>query len=162
MARPTKLTAKLTREITSYIQEGNTPTVSATLVGISPSTYFDWMRKGANQQPGFLEFSESIKRACAQSIVNRVAHISRVADSGNWRAAAWMLERMAPESFGKNITKAPEAVGQRLDKPQAVAFQKLEDSLRRFLKDRNQRQSNSTIGSIQVNPTNTNKRKKEQ
>ena len=153
MARPTKLTPELTREITSYIQDGNTPTISATLVGISPSTYFDWMSKGSNQQPGFMEFSESIKRACAQSIVNRVAHISRVADSGNWRAAAWMLERMAPESFGKNSTRAPEAGRQRLDSPQGVSIQKLKESIVKIQENRNQIQGNSIMEFIQ--PTQT-------
>ena len=127
MARPTKLTPELTREITSYIQDGNTPTISATLVGISPSTYFDWMSKGSNQQPGFMEFSESIKRACAQSIVNRVAHISRVADSGNWRAAAWMLERMAPESFGKLSHGCRELASFRQNEANDISETSIED-----------------------------------
>lgn len=86
MARPAKLSPELTREIMAYIQDGNSPTKSATLVGIAPSTYFNWMSKGSNQEPRFMEFSESIKRACAQSIANRLAHISRAADSGNWRS----------------------------------------------------------------------------
>ena len=153
MARPAKLTLELTKEITSYIHDGNSPTRSATLVGISPSTYFHWMSKGSKKEPGFLEFSESIERAKAQSIVNRVACVSRVADSGNWRAAAWMLERMAPESFGKNSTRAPEVGAPRLDKPQGVSIQKLEESLRRFLEDKNQTQSYSTMKFIQ--PTQT-------
>jgi len=153
MARPTKLTPELTRQITSYIQKGNTPTTSATLAGISPSTYFNWMSKGSNQQPGFMEFSESIKHACARSIANRVAHISRVADSGNWRAAAWMLERMAPESFGKNSTRAPEVGRPKLDKSRGVSIQKLEESMLKILENRNQPQGNSTMESIQ--PTQT-------
>ena len=153
MARPTKLTPKLTGEITTYIRDGNSPTISATLVGISPSTYFNWMSKGSNQEPRFMEFSESIKRAYAQSIANRVAHISREADSGNWRAAAWLLERMAPESFGKNSTRAPEAGAQRLEKPQGVSIQKLEESMAKILENRSQIQGNSTMKFIQ--PTQT-------
>ena len=127
MARPTKLTPELTREITSYIQDGNTPTISATLVGISPSTYFDWMSKGSNQQSGFMEFSESIKRACAQSIVDQVAHISRVADSGNWRAAVWMLERMAPESFGKHSHGCRELTSFRQKEVNDISETSIED-----------------------------------
>ena len=135
MARPAKLTLELTKEITSYIHDGNSPTRSATLVGISPSTYFHWMSKGSKKEPGFLEFSESIERAKAQSIVNRVAHISRAADSGNWRAAAWLLERMAPESFGKNSTRAPEVGAQRIEKPNkssAISIEELEDKVRQI------------------------------
>jgi len=153
MARPVKLTLKLTREITAYIRDGNSPTISATLVGISPSTYFNWMSKGSSQKPRFMEFSESIERAKAQSIINRVAHISRAADSGNWRAAAWLLERMAPESFGKNSTRAPGVDGQRLEKPQGVSIQKLEESMAKILENRSQLQGNSTMKFIQ--PTQT-------
>ena len=127
MARPTKLTPELTREITSYIQDGNTPTISATLVGISPSTYFDWMSKGSNQQPGFMEFSESIKRACARSIANRVAHISRVADSGNWRAAAWLLERLAPEEFGQHRLKVKAIEIYKREESKTISINVLED-----------------------------------
>ena len=153
MARPAKLTPELTREITDYISDGNSPTISATLVGISSSTYFSWMSKGSNQEPRFMEFSESIERAKAQSIVNRVAYISRAADSGHWRAAAWLLERMAPESFGKNSTRAPEVGAQTLEKPQGVSIQKLEESIEKILENRIQLQSDSTMKFIQ--PTQT-------
>jgi len=136
MARPTKLTPELTRDITLYISEGNPPTIAATLVGISPSTYFNWMSKGSQKTPRFMEFSELIKRATAQSMANRVAHISRAAEGGHWRAAAWLLERMAPESFGKNSTRAPEIGAQTLEKPQGVAIQKLEESVAQILEIR--------------------------
>ncbi len=145
MARPTKLTPELTREISTYIRNGNSPTISATLVGISPSTYFNWMSKGSDQEPRFMEFLESVERAKAQSIATQLAHVSKVADSGNWRAAAWLLERMAPESFGKNSTRVPEVGAPRLEKSQEVSIQKLEESVRRFLEDTNQIHSNSII-----------------
>ena len=100
-----------------------------------------------------MEFLESIKRANAQSIVNRVAHIARAADGGNWRAAAWLLERMAPESFGKTSTRAPEVGAKTLEKPQGVSIQKLEESIEKILENRSQRQGNSTMKFIQ--PTQT-------
>ena len=127
MARPAKLTPELTREITTYIQDGNSPTKSATLVGIAPSTYFNWMSKGSNQEPRFVEFSESIKRACAQSIAKRLAHISRAADSGNWRAAAWLLERLAPESFGKHSHGCREPASFRQEEANDMSKASIED-----------------------------------
>ena len=153
MARPAKLTPELTEEITTYIRDGNSPTVSATLVGISPSTYFNWMSKGSNLEPRFMEFLESIKRANAQSIVNQVAHIARAADGGNWRAAAWLLERKAPESFGKKCTRAPEVDTQTLEKPLKISIQKLEEAIGKILESRSQLQGNSTTKVIQ--PTQT-------
>ena len=133
MARPAKLTPELTREITAYISDGNSPTISATLVGISPSTYFSWMSKGSNQEPRFMEFSESIERAKAQSIVNRVAYISRAADSGHWRAAAWLLERIAPESFGTHSHRCRELAFFRQEEANdisEISFEDLEDKVR--------------------------------
>ena len=127
MARPAKLTPELTRKITTYIQDGNSPTKSATLVGIAPSTYFNWMSKGSNQEPRFMEFSESIKRACAQSIVNRLAHISRAADSGNWRAAAWLLERLAPEEFGRHRLKVKAIETYKQNESKAISTDRLVD-----------------------------------
>ena len=127
MARPAKLTPELTREITAYISDGNSPTISATLVGISSSTYFSWMSKGSNQEPRFMEFSESIERAKAQSIVNRVAYISRAADSGHWRAAAWLLERIAPESFGKHSHGCRELTSFRQKEVNDISETSIED-----------------------------------
>jgi len=134
MARPTKLTPELTRQITSYIQKGNTPTISATLAGISHSTYFDWMRKGSNGEPGFLEFSESIKRATAQSVVLRILEITTAEKKGSWRAAAWMLERLAPESFGKQITKSHDVDPCKPKVPYIATLQNLEEILEKAWK----------------------------
>jgi hypothetical protein len=135
MARPAKLTPELTQEITTHIRDGNSPTISATLVGISSSTYFNWMSKGSNQEPKFMEFLESIERAKAQSIVNRVAYIARAADGGNWRAAAWLLERIAPESFGKHSHGCMEQASFRQeevnDKSEA-SFEELEEKVRKI------------------------------
>ena len=135
MARPTKLTPELTRDITSYISEGNPPTIAATLVGISPSTYFNWMSKGSEKTPRFMEFSELIKRATAQSIVNRVAHIARAADGGNWRAAAWLLERISPESFGKHSHGCMERASFRQEGANGISeisFEDLEEKVRQI------------------------------
>ena len=74
-----------------------------------------------------MEFSESIERAKAQSIVNRVAYISRAADSGHWRAAAWLLERMAPESFGKHSHGCRELTSFRQKEVNDISETSIED-----------------------------------
>lgn len=144
MARPTKLTPELTRDITSYISEGNPPTIAATLVGISPSTYFNWMSKGSEKTPRFMEFSELIKRATAQSIANRVAHISRAAEGGHWRAAAWLLEKMEPELFGPNQIKS-----QKVKDSDEISIQRLEESVAQILEIRRKQSEKSAVTSSQ-------------
>jgi len=153
MGRPAKLTDELTSEITHYIREGNSPAASATLAGISRSTYFNWMSKGSNKEQGFLEFSESIERAVAQSVSLRIKEITTASKRGSWRASAWMLERLAPESFGKNRMKSPEVGDQRYESPQVVTLESLEQAVAKIHDIRSQQQSNS--GKIFLQPRET-------
>ncbi len=153
MGRPAKLTDELTSEITNYIREGNSPAASATLAGISRSTYFNWMSKGSNKEQGFLEFSESIERAVAQSVSLRIKEITTASKRGSWRASAWMLERLAPESFGKNRMKSPEVGDQRYESPQVVTLESLEQAVSKIHEIRSQQQSNSAKSPIQPKQT---------
>lgn len=141
MARPAKLTKELTSKITRFIRDGNSPATSASLAGISPSTYFYWMKKGSNKEPGYLEFSESIERAIVQSIALRVGEITTAAKRGSWRASAWMLERLAPESFGKQRTDSSEFDPYRPEMTQGVTLQSLEELIETVRKSRSQHQS---------------------
>lgn len=149
MGRPAKLTDELTSEITNYIREGNSPAASATLAGISPSTYFNWMSKGTNKEQGYLEFSESIERAVAQSITLRIKEITTASKRGSWRASAWMLERLAPESFGRNRMKSSEVGDRRYESPQEVTLESLEQAVAKIHDIRSQQQSNSAKSPIQ-------------
>ena len=153
MGRPAKLTDELTSEITHYIREGNSPAASATLAGISRSTYFNWMSKGSNKEQGFLEFSESVERAVAQSVSLRIIEITTASKKGSWRASAWMLERLAPESFGKNRMKSPEVGDQRYENPQGVTLESLEEAVAKIQEIRSQQQSNSPKRLIQLKQT---------
>jgi hypothetical protein len=157
MGRPAKLTEELTSEITHYIQEGNSPAVSATLAGISRSTYFNWMSKGTNKEQGFLEFSESIERAVAKSVSLRVIEITTASKRGSWRASAWMLERLAPESFGKNRMRSPEVGDQRYESPQVVTLESLEQAVAKIHEIRSQQQSNSARIFLQPRETGENR-----
>jgi hypothetical protein len=46
---------------------------------------------------------ESLKTARAEAIVRNVAVIQQAASGGTWQAAAWWLERQAPEQFSKSV-----------------------------------------------------------
>jgi hypothetical protein len=157
MGRPTKLTDELTKEITRFIREGNTPAISATLVGISRSTYFNWMSKGLNKEPEFLEFSESIERAVAQSVSLRVIEITTASKKGSWRASAWMLERLAPASFGKIRMRSPEVGDQRYESPQETTLESLEEAVAKIHEIRSQQQSNSARIFLQPRETGENR-----
>jgi hypothetical protein len=46
MARPTKLTPQLIEDISNWLKLGYYQEDAATMVGISPSTYYEWMKRG--------------------------------------------------------------------------------------------------------------------
>ena len=66
-------------------------------VRIGTSTYYDWMRT----KP---EFSEAIKKARAEAVQGYLRTIKTAADNGTWQAAAWWLERVLPDQYGRKTT----------------------------------------------------------
>lgn len=70
-------------------------------VGISPSSYYDWMKLGERATSGqHREFYLNVKKARAEAIARNVAIIQKAAGH-SWQAAAWWLERTCPAEFGR-------------------------------------------------------------
>lgn len=98
MGRPSKLTPELTNQLAAIFREGQTSIESACAsVGVAPSTYYKWM----NDEP---EFSETIEKARADAVQGYLQVIKRAADTGTWQAAAWWLERVLPNQYGRRTT----------------------------------------------------------
>jgi len=106
----------LEQTILDYIRIGTPVRVAVTTAGVSEQTFYSWinrgvaererlkMIKGAKNNPSeviFLKFLESVERAKAEAITKKVAVIAKSGNDGDWRAAAWWLERQMPEEFGK-------------------------------------------------------------
>ena len=89
----------------------------------------------------------------AQSVSLRIKEITTASKRGSWRASAWMLERLAPESFGKNRMKSPEVGDQRYESPQVVTLESLEQAVAKIHEIRSQQQSNSAKSPIQPKQT---------
>ena len=115
--RPTVLTPELQRIIVEALKTGNTRTGAAQLAGINIATFYRWLERGEqdaqHQRPSpYREFREAVARAEAQArqhLLERVlAHAEDRIDPttnkllrGDWRAAAWLLERRWPDEFGE-------------------------------------------------------------
>lgn len=99
-----KLTPEVTDQITRLIRVGNTVEIAAAAAGISRSTFFAWMdrgkKSGASNAP-YREFREAVGQARAEAEAVLVGRVSKAAANGSWSAAAWLLERRAPERWGK-------------------------------------------------------------
>lgn len=98
MARPSKLTPELTDKLVEVFRIGQTSIESACAhVGIHPATYYRWMNENS-------EFCEVIEKARADAVLGYLAVIRKAANSGQWQAAAWWLERVLPEQYGRKVT----------------------------------------------------------
>ena len=70
---------------------------AAAASGIDRITLHLWLRKG-NKYPGtiYSAFADAVHEAMAQAEMRDVLTISKAAGDGDWRAAAWRLERKFP------------------------------------------------------------------
>lgn len=116
MARPSKFNPERIEKIIKLIRLGNFAETAAAAGGISKQTYYNWLAKGreererldmtggkprATEKP-FLEFFDAVEEARAEAEARMVAQITTAAqDPTKWQAAAWWLERVAPQKYGK-------------------------------------------------------------
>jgi len=107
--RKTKLTPELQEKICNYIENGYTIEQACALAGINVATYYNWKKWGRQAKSGkFFEFfkaaetSEKVAEAKFLSTILKAA----VGDpekkvKGDWKAAAWYLERKNPQQFAR-------------------------------------------------------------
>src|SRR5262245_17609103 len=115
IGRPTKLDDERCRVICEAVANGNTYKAAAMTAGVSYSRFKAWMRRGRSKAPddgAFRAFRAAVKRAEAAAEMAAVARIRQAADSGQWQAAAWLLERRYPLTWGRiDRVRAQIAVG---------------------------------------------------
>ena len=101
MARPTKLTPEVSDRVLQAIRAGNFQSTAARFAGIDPGAFHRWMRRGEREPRGIYgDFHDRVERALAEAEVRDIAMIERASQS-HWQAAAWRLERMHPERWGR-------------------------------------------------------------
>ena len=101
MARPTKLTPEVHEAIVDGINAGLTFRLSCARAGVTPATFYNWLKKGEVAQSGALmEFFNAVERAKADSALRLISQITLQAPA-DWRAAAFILERRFPDDYGR-------------------------------------------------------------
>ncbi len=102
MPRPTKLSPQRQAQICEYVAQGHSREIAAQACGIAATTVYRWMKRGETEPDGpFGEFCMALKRADAEAEIACLRRIKAAAEAGDWRAAAWMLERRYPEKWGR-------------------------------------------------------------
>jgi len=104
MVRPTKFTEATISRLFEAIELGGAYTTACDYAGISVSTFCAWRDgtypRGVSQALK-LRFSEGLGRAIAHADIRDLTVIRDAAQSGDWKAAAWGLERRRPKEYGR-------------------------------------------------------------
>ena len=93
-AKP-KLTPELADRIVALLARGVPLTVAAAACGVSRTSVYRW---AARPEPEFRSFAERVRQA---RVDRELAFIAAVLRQGGWRGAAWLLERIALERYGR-------------------------------------------------------------
>lgn len=106
MGRPTKLTPLRQEAIIRLLRTGVTIETACGAAGINSGTYREWMAKGAEGREPYAAFAAAATRARDEQEAYLADVIAQAAapsehGPGDWRAAAWLLERSRPTRWGR-------------------------------------------------------------
>jgi hypothetical protein len=84
---------------------GATYELAAMYAGISDKTFERWRRQAETARPGtpLALLRERLKQAEGRAAITWLAKIEKAASDGDWRAAAWKLEKRWPEVYGRRL-----------------------------------------------------------
>ena len=104
MARRTKLTPEVQKRFVEALKLGATHRIACQYCGIDPSTFYRWMQK---ERGVYRKFRDEVKEAEAVGSLGSLARINKSAKEGDWKAAAWLLERRYPSEYGRGRRERP-------------------------------------------------------
>ena len=111
--RRTKLNEEIAKRIIQAIQMGATYEIAAEHAGICRKTLYSWIEKGktASQGSRYYTFLHDFRKAEARAALTSLTTIQKEIQNGDWKAAAWFLDRRA--GFRRDATITNESnVGQ--------------------------------------------------
>ena len=101
--RPCSLTPEVQAVLLKAVERGLPLKESALLAGISYDTLNRWRNNGESEtaEPVFRNFCKALLQAQAKAVDTLVSQIQSAAKKGDWKAAAWILERRHPHDWGR-------------------------------------------------------------
>lgn len=104
MVRPTKLNPRVASRLVDAISQGASYRVACDYAGISYQTLLNWRKRAQKKEreddERFLELFDHMEQVRGEAAVVLLGRIEEAADR-HWRAAAWKLERLFPDSYGR-------------------------------------------------------------
>jgi hypothetical protein len=147
--RPTKRTKTIGETILASIEKGLPFSLACSRAGVSHEFFIQWRQDDP-------EFESLVAQACSVSVEHNLEVVRRAAANGDWKAAAWMLERSHPKMFSRpevqvQLNQQFNVQGQDgwLSDPQALqeARDALED-VKRIKEERRRRETEATIEEV--------------
>ena len=95
-------TLAITDHIASLVAKGVPLPKAARAVGVRPSKLGEWMERGRNEVTGdYRRFVRAVEIAQGKFIEEKLESID-ASGSKDWRAHAWLLERLYPQQFSSS------------------------------------------------------------
>lgn len=108
-----KLTEELIETIAQAIRVGAYVETAVALAGVSKDSFYRWLRQADSDDSTLMtvKLSDAVKKALAESEKRDLDVIDKAAQSGEWTAAAWRLERKFPNKWGRQSKVQLEHTG---------------------------------------------------
>lgn len=117
--RPTVLDERVQDVVVQALSAGNVPEVAARYAGVSRVSFYAWLRRAESGEQPYADFAVAVEGARAAGEVRNVTQIAKAA-AKDWKAAAWLLERTAPERWLR-VASRPLAQGGSSDDDDTAA-----------------------------------------
>lgn len=103
-----------TKALLDALRGGADVNTASQFAGLNYGTVYRWVERGQREnerleygydprpdEAPFLNLWQAMRKARAEAVVRNVAQIQKAANQGEWKAAAWWLERTVPEFYSK-------------------------------------------------------------
>jgi hypothetical protein len=89
------------------LETGLSIRVACDLVGISMDAYYRWKKRAEQGDDEAIGLMRKLKAARAKGLKHHRGLIKRAADEGDWRAAAWLIDKLYPHLSIEEIEYTP-------------------------------------------------------
>ncbi len=98
--RPTKLTPEIQEKIVQALSIGNYRKDAAEYAGIDAATLYRWVLRGSREKDSaYADFRTAVLEAESRAKITAIGCITKAMRDGDWRAAAYWLDRKFPHQF---------------------------------------------------------------
>lgn len=106
IGRPTLFTPDRLAKILESVNLGAADLLCGMAAGVEYGTIRQWVIRGEEEGEGpFYDFAKALEKAKGDRTNRLLGYIETAAKDGTWQAAAWKLERLHSEQYGRTIQR---------------------------------------------------------